>query len=112
MPRYEFECKKCKHVYDEITPYDETQKYPKVVCPECGSKRKIKLISTCSYTFSQPEGTDRWNSEANGHDYRFKHNLPKVIQERQEAELRSHMGSSPYNNINDLDKNDAWGDVK
>lgn len=108
MPRYDFECKKCNHVYDEIVPFDETNKYSGVACPECGSKRKKKLLTGCNYAFSQPQGTDRWNSESNGHDYRFKHNLPKVIKERQEAEMRSHMGSSPYNNINDLDKDSSW----
>lgn len=112
MPHYDFECKKCKHVYDDIAPFDETNKYPGVCCPECGSKKKIKLMSGCNYAFSQPQGTDRWNSESGGHDYRFKHNLPKVIKERRDAELKSHMGASPYSKINDLDKDSSWGKVK
>lgn len=111
MPRYDFECKKCKKVYEEFTPYDETNKYKGVQCPDCGSKRKEKLVSACNFMFSNPQGTDRWNSDSCGHDYRFHHNLPKVIAERQAAE--EHGGSAePYNQINDLENNDAWGEVK
>ena len=58
-----------------------------------------------------PEGTDRWNSDSSGHDYRFHHNLPKVIAERQAAE--EHGGNAePYNPINDLERNSSWGEAK
>lgn len=68
---YDFECKKCGNEYEEIVQkYDETGKYPDVKCPVCGSKRKVKLITGCSYQFANPIGTDRYN---NSHDYRFKH---------------------------------------
>lgn len=93
MPMYEFRCKKCDHKYEEITPYDETEKYKGVKCPECGSKKKEKLISCANFKFAQPEGTDRWN---NSHDFRFKTNLPKVLEERKRAEMLSHMGGDPY----------------
>lgn len=96
MATFEFICKKCEAKYDEICAFDKTGKYPSVVCPECGSKRKEKLMSCCSFTFAQPEGTDRWNSDSGGHDYRFKHNIPKVKAERAMAEALSHMGSDPY----------------
>ena len=86
MPFYEFCCKKCKNVYEELTSHDPTGKYKDVACPSCKSKSKEKLMSACSYQFSNPEGTDRWNSESSGHDYRFHHNLPKVLAERQRAE--------------------------
>lgn len=112
MPCYEFECKKCKKVYEEITSYDETDKYKGVQCPDCGSKSKRRLMSVCSFQFAQPEGTDRWNSESGGHDYRFHHNLPKVLKERQSAEEASKSGETPYNPINDLDNDNNWGEVK
>lgn len=112
MPRFDFLCKKCDEVYDDFVPHDEKGKYPGVICPHCGSKRKKKLLSVPNFQFAQPEGTDRWNSESTGHDYRFHHNLPKVIDERRRAEEASHMGSSPYNSINDLDNDAAWGEVK
>lgn len=112
MPRYDFECKKCNQVYEEFVQYDEKGKYPSVKCPACGSKKKKKLLSACSFTFANPEGTDRWNSESSGHDYRFHHNLPKVLDERRKAEEASHVGKTPYNSINDLDNDAAWGEVK
>jgi putative FmdB family regulatory protein len=112
MPSYSFECKKCEVGYELMTAYDATGKYPGVKCPHCGSKRKTKLITACNYSFADPVGTDRWNSESGGHDYRFRHNLPNVIKERQRAEEASHMGKNVYNPINDLENNDAWGEVK
>jgi len=112
MPLYEFQCKKCSTVYDEIVRFDETNKYKGVVCPHCGSKRKEKLLaSRVNFTFAQPEGTDRWNSDANGHDYRFKHKLPQVIAERQAAE-EAGGSAEPYNPINDIDSDTNWGEVK
>ncbi len=96
MPVFEFRCKNCNVVYDALTAFDETNKYKGVECPECGSKKKDKLMSGCAIVFAQPEGTDKWNSDSTGHDYRFKHNIPKVKQEREMAEALSHMGTDPY----------------
>lgn len=101
MPHYEFSCKKCLKIFDEIVTYDATGKYAKLKCPYCGSKKKDKLISMYSFQFTNPEGSDRWNSEATGHDYRFKHNIPKVKKEREMAEALSHM-PNPYKEIDDL----------
>lgn len=97
MPHYDFECKKCKKEYSEITPWDKTGKYPKVKCPSCKSKSKKKLPpNRLAFSFANPIGTDRWNSEGTGHDYRFKYNIPAVQTERAMAESLSHMGSDPY----------------
>jgi putative FmdB family regulatory protein len=112
LPLYEFKCRKCFKVYEELTSCDSTGKYKTVKCPDCGSKSKEKLLSVCGFMFSNPEGTDRWNSETSGHDYRFHHNLPRVIEERRNAEEKSHMGTDVYNPINDLDNDNAWGEVK
>lgn len=115
MPRYEFECKKCRHVYDIWSSMAEKEEnVKKGKCPECKSKKKTEIMGCPNFMFSNPVGTDRWNSDSSGHDYRFKHNLPNVINQRQKAEEQSHMGSGSeiYNNINDLDNNDAWGEVK
>lgn len=105
MPNYRFECKKCKKEYYELCSYDSTGKYSKVKCPHCKSKSKMQLITSCSFQFTNPVGTDRWNSDSTGHDYRFKHNIPKVQQERQMAEALSHMGSSPYKDTTEDDLN-------
>lgn len=109
MPFYEFSCKRCETVYEELCSHDPKGKYPGIKCPQCGSKSKTKLMSTCNYAFANPEGTDRWNSESGGHDYRFNHNLPKVIAERQKAAEKGG-NANPYNKINDIDKNIAWDD--
>lgn len=98
MPTYEFQCKNCKCVYDELTPYDETNKYPKVRCPDCGSKRKDKLLSAVNFSFAQPEGTSRWISDSTGHDYRFKHKQKDVRAERAAAQAASK-SDSPYSQI-------------
>jgi putative FmdB family regulatory protein len=103
MPFYEFQCLKCDSKYTEMTSWDETGKWAKVKCPECGSKKKEKLISVCSFKFAQPEGTDRWNSDSTGHDYRYKYNAPKIREERAMAEALSHMGSDPYTDTSAAD---------
>jgi len=96
MPIFEFECTKCKSIYDALTSFDKTEKYKNVSCPECGSKKKEKRMSSPNFAFAQPQDTDRWNSDRSGHDYRFKHNVPKLKKERKMAETLSHMGSDPY----------------
>lgn len=103
MPTYDFECLDCKIVFEEISSFDETGEYPSVVCPKCGSKNKNKLASCANFNFSNPVGTDRWNNGSTGHDYRFKHNIPKVKAEREMAEALSHMGKTPYGKNNEKD---------
>lgn len=100
MPMYTFKCEKCENQFDELTKYDKTRKYPKVVCPKCGSKEKEIIISGCSFAFSNPVGTDIWN---NSHDYRFKHNLPKVLEERQKAEENKINKQLGYKDMDDLE---------
>jgi len=109
---YDFSCRKCGEVYEEFVTYDETGKYPTVKCPECGSKRKVKLVNACSYNFTNPVGTDRWNSDSHGHDYRFKHNLPNVKAQRENASKKSHMGDQPYTAIDDVNSGKYFGEVK
>lgn len=104
MPLYEFECKNCKSHFDALASFDQTGKYKDVVCPECGSKKKEKRMSAPNFAFANPEGTDRWNNGSTGHDYRFKHNIPKVKEERAMAEALSHMGTDPYGGADMLEK--------
>jgi ribosomal protein L37E len=93
-------------VYEEmVSSFDKSGKYPKVKCPNCGSKSKEKLISSCGFSFSDPVGTDRYN---NSHDYRFHHKIPSVKKERAAAEGFSQT-ANPYNEINDLENDKAWG---
>ncbi len=53
--RHDFECKKCKHVFDELYIRSERKK---VECPECGSKSLKQLISApgiASFSMMSPE---------------------------------------------------------
>lgn len=105
MPVYEFKCKKCEKAYESLCKFDSTGKYSEVFCPSCKSKQKTKLVSSPFFAFSNPVGTDKWNNGSTGHDYRFKHNIPKVKAERSIAEAVSHMGSNPYGSDNSSDLN-------
>ena len=105
MPIYTFRCKKCEHEYEELSSFDKTGKYPKIKCPECGSASKTNLISSCNFAFANPVGTDKWNSDSTGHDYRFKHNIPNVKAEREAAQAASHMGTDPYGDTSEADIN-------
>ena len=96
MPIYEFECNDCDEKFEDLVPMRLHETCPETECPKCQSKSWTKIMSCSSFNFTNPEGTDRWNSGSSGHDYRFKHNIPKVKQERDMAEALSHMGSDPY----------------
>ena len=109
MPVYDFECSLCKNIFEEISSFDETGLYPNIECPKCGSKEKTKLASCSNFNFSNPVGTDRWNSGSTGHDYRFKHHIPKVQAERKMAEVMSHMGADPYGSTVERDLNMGEG---
>ena len=118
MPTFNFECKKCKHIYEEllIKTYDDNRE-PEVQakslkCPKCKSKAKIELPSLGSFNFSNPEGTDRWNSASQGHDYRYKHKAPGVAAQRENARKKSHVGPTPYRNIDDISGGKYFGEVK
>ncbi len=96
MPLYEFECEECKHNYDDIAPYDATGEYPSVCCPQCNSNKKTKQMTAVNFNFTNPVGTDRWNSESTGHDYRYNHVLPSVKKQREMAEKHANVGIESY----------------
>tara|TARA_Y100000034_G_scaffold40932_1_gene50379 strand:- start:1274 stop:1573 length:300 start_codon:yes stop_codon:yes gene_type:complete len=99
MPLYEFECKKCTVQYDEFVSYDETGKYPTVKCPECGSKRKLKLISQIA------RGANK-----DSHGYKFGHKLEEAQSLRRRA--KKAQGDSGYNKIDDISGGKHFGEVK
>ena len=110
---YEFQCDDCGVTYEELVHrYDETGRYPGVVCPQCGSNQKTKKVSACAYQFTNPVGTDRWNSESKGHQYRWQSQQPKIRQEREDAMRKSHMGSKPYKDIDDISSGKYFGEVQ
>ena len=97
MPLYEFKCDKCDVVYEELTSYDKTEKYKGVECPDCGSKSKIKLVSSCGISFGNPKESSKWDSRS----YRAGHNHERAKGERRHAEAASHMGTNPYGGAGD-----------
>jgi len=115
MPTYAFQCNKCKVQWEDISNFDNTGKYPGVSCPSCKSKSKKKLLTSCTFQFSNPVGTDKWTSESTGHDFRHKHNVDRpggVRDIRKQAQEKSHMGAEPYNKMNDFNNDASWGEVK
>lgn len=111
MPMYEFKCKKCGTEYEELADYDETGKYPKIRCPDCKSKAKTKLVSSCTMTFTNPVGTKKY---AASHDLRYNHELDRaggVREQRKMAEELSHVGPTPYNDIDDISSGKHFGKV-
>ena len=116
MPRYEFNCSKCNEVYDiwsSISEKDETVK--KTKCPSCKSKKKVEVYGVPSVKFENTVGTDRWHSDSKGHDYRHKYNMDRkggVRDQRKNAEKNSHVGPTPYRNIDDVSSGKHFGEVK
>ena len=99
MPIYEFACKKCDAEYDELCSYDKSGKYSKVKCPECGSKKKEKLM-TSRFTSScggKPKGTSKEDSFS----YMAGHNMEGAKGLRRHAEENSHMGLAGQANFYD-----------
>jgi hypothetical protein len=108
----EFECKKCRGVYEELVKYDPKGKYKGVKCPYCSSVKKIRLISQFQHNFTKPEGTKKYNAS---HELRYKYALEKpggAIEQRMNAERLSHMGKEPYLPIDDISSGKYFGKVK
>ena len=52
MPVYEFECKKCRKVFEVAMSIAEAVK-KKMVCPDCGGKDVVQLFSSFSAVTSR-----------------------------------------------------------
>lgn len=88
---YEFECKKCKSVYEELVKAWREDGIYDVECPKCQSTDKDKLISLPAELVNK-----------DSHDYKFKAMQPQLAQQRAAIEATSHMGAEPYNGIDDI----------
>lgn len=108
MPMFEFQCK-CGNRYDEMSKYDETGVFAGVICPECNSEEKTLLISaTAAPIFSNPRGTSKQDSFT----YRAGYNMEQAKETRRIAEEKSHMGTQPYTQIDDVSSGKFEGTVK
>lgn len=116
MPIYEMRCDGCGGDYDvwsSMSKKDESVKEAR--CPSCGSGDKTEIVGCPSVSFTNPVGTDRWNSESRGHDYRFKHNMDKpggTREQRARAARASKVGAEPYRRIDDISSGKHFGEVK
>ncbi len=108
MPIYVFECLDCQHDYEEYTSRDDTGVYEKVSCPICHSVQKKKMPARFAFNFGNVVGT----SKMDNFGYRAGHNMENAKNERRVAEAASHMGSAPYNPINDVDSGEYFGEVE
>jgi len=87
----------------------------RATCPSCGAAEKTEIVGCPSVSFSNPVGTDRWNSESKGHDYRFKYNMDKpggTRDQRAAAARASKVGAEPYRRIDDISSGKHFGEVK
>lgn len=97
MAIYRFQCKKCESVYESLTKWDDSRKFPKVKCPDCNSTRKEMLPSTCAPpVFSNPRGTSKEDSPTYAGDY----NLEQAREERRQAESVAR-NPNPYPEFED-----------
>ncbi len=108
MPTYVFSCLKCKHSYETLTAFDPSGKYADVTCPECKSKRKVQGVTAANIKFTNPKDTSKFDN----FDYRAGYNLEQAQNLRREAEKASHVGSKPYNNIDDISSGENFGEVE
>ena len=115
MPRYEMKCENCQEIYDVWSSISKKEDSVKEAsCPKCNSAEKSEIFG-CSVKFANPVGTDRWNSESKGHDYRFKYNMDKPggpRDQRAAAERASKVGKEPYRKIDDISSGKHFGEVK
>lgn len=109
-------CDKCEEVYDLWCGMSQKEGSLKdCVCPACGSLEKTEVFGCPSIKFCNPVGTDRWNSESKGHDYRFKYNMDKpggTRDQRSRAAAASKVGAEPYRKIDDISSGKHFGEVK
>jgi hypothetical protein len=94
---------------------DKNESVKAAKCPSCGSKSKVEVMGCPSVKFANPVGTDRWNSDSKGHDYRYKYNMDKpggTRDQRKAAERASKVGSEPYRRIDDVSSGRHFGEVK
>lgn len=116
MPIYEMICDSCGEPYDILCSMSlKEEKVSSASCPSCGSSFKTEIVGCPSINFKNPVGTDRWNSESQGHDYRFKYNMDKpggTRDQRVAAARASKVGAEPYRRIDDISSGKHFGEVK
>ena len=57
MPLYEFQCSKCKSDFEELVLSSKPEALASVTCPECGSHKVTKKVSTFASSISGGSAT-------------------------------------------------------
>ena len=75
MPIYEYECRICQRRFQTLVMKKDEEK--QVVCPECGGKKIMKLISRVAYHVSEQDRLSSFDSNARQGDgfYRDTRNI-------------------------------------
>ena len=113
MPSYDFQCKKCDKVWEELMSMKDFDNIKKLKCPACGSKKKDRLLGASSIMFAYPRESSKWNN----FDYRAGKTMEEAQDCRRNAQEKSHMGANPYENYEaqvaaDINNDANWGEVK
>ena len=113
MPLYNFKCKKCDGVWNELVSFKEADNTKNLKCPSCGSKKKEKLLSAPNIKFANPRESSKWDNFG----YRAGYTMDEAKDCRRNAEGKSHVGPNPYENYEaqvaaDINNDDNWGEVK
>lgn len=85
MPVYEYQCKKCGHVFDREHPIGEKKKYR---CPDCSSAKTQKIISAVGVIFKGSGFYATDNRKSNGSDSGMK--TTKVPSDKSENKKKSN----------------------
>jgi len=99
MPLFDFQCnnKDCETVHFETLCL--FSKLSEVKCPQCGGDDIEKLLSIPNVQFTNPEGTSKMDSFT----YRAGHYLERAKGVRRNAQEKSHVGPTPYQDSEKVD---------
>ena len=87
MPIYEFECEECEARFEELVAADAAP----IACPECGSARTRRLLSSVSPPGRQPRGAAVRSNESQRRE-RESARLDRISESRK----RRAAGESPH----------------
>lgn len=108
MPTYQFQCLKCKKQYEDLTSFDPTGKYKEVKCPSCKSSRKKQQMTCAEISFTNPKDTSKFDNFG----YRAGYNMEQAKELRRKAESSSHVGATPYKDVDDISSGNFFGEVE
>ena len=91
MPLYEYECKKCGHIYDEVRKIDE--RYD-VKCPECGSEESRILLTNSRPPVKFPEGV--WDIGMTSQHISSRRQLKEAMAKHNDTSDEFHQSYAKY----------------